>query len=177
VHSNLGSDQPALPDSIATSTPPTHLTSPGHIFPAAPSKPSLPAITSGGQLIAVEPVEKSSPHAVNVPESQGPLPVSVPISTSSLSDIPINDVNGSPKTATVDTPVSKLTPPAPVPESSRRSHRTITPSTRADRMNEIGMKDNPNKENEATQDTAIDGPPEWMTAAHVYLSRDMGDEW
>jgi len=45
-------------------------------------------------------------------------------------------------------------------------------------MNEIGIKYNTNKENKTTHDIAIDGPPEWINAAHVYLRLlNLGDEW
>jgi hypothetical protein len=65
-------------------------------------------------------------------------------------------------------------------EGSRRSSRPVIPSTRAEKMNEIGSKDTANKENQVSRDTNVlpSGPPEWMRTAHAHLlSCDLGNDW
>jgi hypothetical protein len=61
-----------------------------------------------------------------------------------------------------------------------RSGRMLVPSSRADKMNEIGSKDTTNKENVVglVVDGLTDGPPQWMQSALVHLtSRDLGLNW
>ena len=63
---------------------------------------------------------------------------------------------------------------------SRHSGRMLVPSSRADKMNEIGSKDTTNKENVVglVVDELTDGPPQWMQSALVHLtSCDLGLNW
>ena len=79
----------------------------------------------------------------------------------------------------VDVPVTNSTEP-PTSEASRRSRRPAIPSTRAEKMNEIGLKDITNKENQAALNASAlpTSPPEWMRAAQIHLSScDLGEDW
>lgn len=79
----------------------------------------------------------------------------------------------------VDVPVVNATEP-PTSEASRRSRRPAIPSTRAEKMNEIGSKDSTNKENQVASNASAlpASPPEWMRAAQIHLSScDLGEHW
>jgi hypothetical protein len=61
---------------------------------------------------------------------------------------------------------------------SRRSNRTIIPSSHAETMNRIGDTNKENKQRPDNDEPSLVGIPDWVHRANSYLTtRDLGSEW
>ena len=150
---------------------PTHI-APVNVPCSADSSSNMPALHAH--------VHISTPAEVPSTLQTTVLPGAIVIPRTPTSDLMrTSPMLASPSTPQSDVPRSdrssaKPNPAAPI---SHRSARAVIPSTRAEKMNQIGSTTIVGKENEVAHITTNSWPA-WLTAAHAHLTtRDLGAEW